>query len=75
MLRIYCIYFDKRPIWQSNCILPIQAGRARTHLDLGIPSDDDVLEEAAFPRAKVTPYAHVLLNLLFKHRKEQSRIA
>ena len=40
MLRIYCIYFDKRPIWQSNCILPIQAGRARTHFDLGIPSDD-----------------------------------
>lgn len=40
MLRIYCVYFDKRPIWQSNCILPIQAGRLRTHLDLGMPSDD-----------------------------------
>lgn len=40
MLRIFCIYFDRRPVWRSDCVLPIQAGKARTGLDLGMPADD-----------------------------------
>ena len=40
MLRIFCIYFDRRPVWRSDCVLPIQAGKARTGTDLGMPADD-----------------------------------
>ena len=40
MLRIFCVYFDRRPVWRSDCVLPIQAGRARTGLDLGMLADD-----------------------------------
>ena len=40
MLRIFCIYFDRRPVWRSDCVLPLQAGKARTESDLGMPADD-----------------------------------
>ena len=40
MLRIFCVYFDKRPIWRSDCIEPLQAGRARTGVTLDMPGDD-----------------------------------
>ena len=40
MLKIFCVYFDRRPIWQSDCVVPIQAGRARTGVDLGMLADD-----------------------------------
>ena len=40
MLRIFCIYFDRRPVWRSDCVLPIQAGKARTGFDLGMLADD-----------------------------------
>ena len=40
MLKIFCVYFDKRPIWKSDCVEPIQAGKARTGLDLGMLADD-----------------------------------
>ena len=40
MLKIFCVYFDKRPIWKSDCVEPIQAGRARTGVNLGMLSDD-----------------------------------
>ena len=39
-IRIFCVYFDRRPIWWSDCVEPIQAGRARTGIDLGILADD-----------------------------------
>ena len=40
MLRIFCIYFDRRPVWRSDCVLPIQAGKVRTGIDLGMLADD-----------------------------------
>ena len=40
MLRIFCIYFDRRPVWRSDCVLPIQAGKARTGTDLSMLADD-----------------------------------
>ena len=40
MLKIFCVYFDRRPVWRSDCVEPIQAGRARTGLDLGMLADD-----------------------------------
>ena len=40
MLRIFCIYFDRRPVWRSDCVLPLQAGKARTGTDLGMLADD-----------------------------------
>lgn len=40
MLKIFSVYFDQRPIWKSDCVEPIQAGKARTGLDLGFMADD-----------------------------------
>ena len=40
MLKIFCVYFDGRPIWRSDCVEPIQAGKARTGVDLGMLADD-----------------------------------
>ena len=40
MLKIFCVYFDRRPVWRSDCVEPIQAGKARTGLDLGMLADD-----------------------------------
>ena len=40
MLKIFCVYFDRRPVWKSDCVEPIQAGKARTGLDLGMLADD-----------------------------------
>lgn len=40
MLKIFCVYFDRRPVWKSDCVEPIQAGKARTGFDLGMLSDD-----------------------------------
>ena len=39
-LKIFCVYFDQRPVWRSDCVEPIQAGKARTGLDLGMLADD-----------------------------------
>ena len=39
-LNIFCVYFDRRPVWQSDCVVPIQAGKARTGVDLGMLADD-----------------------------------
>ena len=40
MIKIFCVYFDRRPVWKSDCVEPIQAGRARTGVDLGMMADD-----------------------------------
>lgn len=39
-VRIFCVYFDKRPVWRSDCVVPIQAGRARTGVTLDMLGDD-----------------------------------
>lgn len=40
MIRLFCVYFDRRPIWKSDCVVPIQAGKARTGYDLQMLADD-----------------------------------
>lgn len=40
MLKIFSVYFDRRPLWKSDCVEPIQAGKARTGEDLGFLADD-----------------------------------
>ena len=40
MLKIFCVYFDKRPVWRSDCVEPIQAGKARTGTNLDMLADD-----------------------------------
>ena len=40
MLKIFCVYFDLRPVWKSDCVEPIQAGKTRTCVDLGMLADD-----------------------------------
>ena len=40
VLKIFCVYFDRRPIWRSDCIESIQAGKVRTGVDLGMLADD-----------------------------------
>ena len=39
-LRIFNIYFGEAPVYGTDALLPIQAGRARTGVDLGMLSDD-----------------------------------
>lgn len=39
-MKIFSVYFDRRPLWKSDCIEPIQAGKARTGEDLGMLADD-----------------------------------
>lgn len=39
-LKIFCVYFDNRPIWRSDCVEPLQAGRARTGFRLDMLGDD-----------------------------------
>lgn len=40
MLKIFSVYFDFRPVWKSDCVEPIQAGKTRTGLDLKMMADD-----------------------------------
>lgn len=40
MLKIFCVYFDRRPVWKSDAVEPIQAGKTRTGFDLGMLADD-----------------------------------
>lgn len=40
MLKIFCVYFDRRPVWKSDAVEPIQAGKARTGFDLAMLTDD-----------------------------------
>ena len=41
VLKIFCVYFDNRPVWRSDCVEPIQAGRARTGIRLEMLGDDE----------------------------------
>lgn len=40
MLKIFSVYFDNRPVWKSDCVEPIQAGKARTGYSLEMLADD-----------------------------------
>lgn len=40
MLKIFSVYFDQRPVWKSDCVEPIQAGKTRTGYRLEMLADD-----------------------------------
>lgn len=69
MVRIFCVYFDKRPLWKSDCVEPIQAGRARTGVDLGMTSDDtgDSMSAENVRYGEMTAWYWVWKNYLPEH--------
>jgi len=69
MLRIFCVYFDRRPLWQSDCVVPIQAGKARTEIDLGMLADDtgDQISAENVRYGEMTAWYWVWKNYLPKH--------
>lgn len=40
MIRVFCIYFEDRPVFRTDAVEPIQAGCARTGLRLAMTGDD-----------------------------------
>lgn len=69
MLKIFCVYFDRRHVWRSDCVEPIQAGRARTGLDLGMRTDDtgDNISAKNLRYGEMTAWYWVWRNYLPKH--------
>ena len=70
-LNIFCVYFDRRPIWRSDCVVPIQAGKARTGLDLGMLADDtgDSISGENVRYGEMTAWYWVWKNYLPDHPK------
>ena len=70
-LKIFCVYFDRRPVWRSDCVEPIQAGRARTGEDLGMLSDDtgDSISAENVRYGEMTAWYWVWKNWLPSHPK------
>ena len=69
MLKIFCVYFDRRPVWRSDCVEPIQAGRARTGVDLGMLADDtgDSISDENVRYGEMTAWYWVWKNYLPAH--------
>lgn len=69
MLKIFCVYFDRRHVWRSDCVEPIQAGRARTGIDLGMMADDtgDNISAENLRYGEMTAWYWVWRNYLPKH--------
>ena len=69
MLRIFCVYFDRRPVWKSDCVVPIQAGRARSGVDLGMLADDtgDSISAENARYGEMTAWYWVWKNYLPQH--------
>jgi len=69
MLKIFCVYFDRRPVWKSDCVEPIQAGKARTGVDLGMRADDtgDQISSENVRYGEMTAWYWVWKNYLPQH--------
>ena len=69
MLKVFCVYFDKRPVWKSDCVEPIQAGKARTGFDLGMLADDtgDSISAENVRYGEMTAWYWVWKNYLPEH--------
>lgn len=39
-IKVFCIYYDARPVFRTDALVPIQAGRAITGLSLEMQGDD-----------------------------------
>lgn len=70
-LKIFCVYFDRRPVWRSDCVVPMQAGRARTGVDLGLLADDtgDSISGENARYGEMTAWYWVWRNYLPEHRE------
>lgn len=68
-LKIFCVYFDRRPVWRSDCIEPIQAGKTRTGTDLGMLADDtgDSISDENVRYGEMTAWYWVWRNYLPAH--------
>ena len=68
-LKIFCVYFDSRPVWRSDCVEPIQAGRALTGTDLGMAADDtgDQISAENARYGEMTAWYWVWKNYLPRH--------
>ena len=69
MLKVFCVYFDKRPVWKSDCVEPIQAGKTRTGFDLGMLTDDtgDNISAENVRYGEMTAWYWVWKNYLPEH--------
>lgn len=69
MLKVFCVYFDKRPVWKSDCVEPIQAGKARMGFDLGMLADDtgDSISAENVRYGEMTAWYWVWKNYLPEH--------
>lgn len=73
MLKIFCVYFDSRQVWRSDCVEPIQAGRARTGIDLEMLADDtgDNISAENVRYGEMTAWYWVWKNYLPEHPELQ----
>ncbi len=69
MTKLFCVYFDDRPIWRSDAVEPIQAGRARTGVTLDMVGDDtgDSISGENLRYGEMTAWYWVWKNWLPKH--------
>ena len=69
MLKIFCVYFDRRPVWKSDCVEPIQAGKSRTGYDLGMLADNtgDSISDENVRYGEMTAWYWVWKNYLPAH--------
>ena len=68
-LKLFCVYFDRRPVWRSDCVEPIQAGKRRTYVDLGMLADDtgDNISNENLRYGEMTAWYWVWKNYLPAH--------
>ena len=69
MLKIFCVYFDRRPVWRSDCVEPIQAGKSRTGYELEMLSDEsgDSISAENARYGEMTAWYWVWKNYLPQH--------
>lgn len=68
-MKIFCVYFDSHPIWKSDCVVPIQAGRVRTGVALDMIGDDtgDSISSENLRYGEMTAWYWVWKNYLPVH--------
>jgi len=73
MIKLFCVYFDKRPVWRSDCVEPIQAGRKRTGFALDMIGDDtgDEISGENLRYGEMTAWYWVWKNYLPQHPELQ----
>jgi len=73
VIKLFCVYFDKRPVWRSDCVEPIQAGRVRTGVALDMLGDEtgDSISAENVRYGEMTAWYWVWKNYLPEHPELQ----